>query len=229
MNAGLIEWRTRRFVAMLLDCHRLGKNTMVESLDSARDLNSPGGRKRRLEAIRPRLLAFARLQLRDASEADDVVQEALITAFEKNADFAGRSGYETWVFGILKNKILDALRAQKRRGKWQPWDDDGVEAAVERQFQATGRWQDIARPRSWGDPEDTLTSERFWQVFDICMIALPDNIARIFTMRELMGLSTRQICEEAGIKENNCWVILHRGRLLLRACLEKGWLAEADS
>lgn len=202
---------------------------MSASLDSAYDEDSLDARQRRLAAVRPRLLAFARLQLRDASEADDVVQEALITAVEKDAHFAGKSGYETWVFGILKNKILDALRAQKRRGKWQPWEDDGVEAAVENQFQATGRWQELARPSSWGDPESTLASERFWQVFDSCMIALPENIARIFTMRELMGLSTRRICEEAGIKENNCWVILHRGRLLLRACLEKGWLTEADS
>ena len=202
---------------------------MAESPDSSHDVDSPDVRQRRLAAVRPRLLAFARLQLRDASEADDVVQEALITAVERDDSFEGKSGYETWVFGILKYKILDALRAQKRRGQWQPWDDDGVEAVVESQFKATGKWQEMARPKSWGDPESTLVSERFWQVFDSCMIALPDNIARVFTMREFMGLSTREICEEAGIKENNCWVILHRGRLLLRACLEKGWLAEADS
>lgn len=198
-------------------------------LDSSYSVGPSSERQRRLAAVRPRLLAFARLQLRDASEAEDVVQEALITAVTKDAHFAGKSGYETWVFGILKHKILDALRAQKRRGKWQPWEDDGVEAVVDDQFQTTGKWQDIARPQKWGDPENTLASERFWQVFDSCMITLPDNIARIFTMRELMGLSTRQICEEAGIKENNCWVILHRGRLLLRACLEKGWLSEAQS
>ncbi|MBZ9539618.1 sigma-70 family RNA polymerase sigma factor [Modicisalibacter tunisiensis] len=195
---------------------------------AGRPVEPSSDRQRRLAAVRPRLLAFARLQLRDASEAEDVVQEALIAAVEKDDCFEGKSGYETWVFGILKNKILDALRAQKRRGKWQSWDDDGVEEAIERQFQETGRWTKMARPRSWGDPESTLASERFWQVFDSCMIALPDNIARVFTLRELMGLSTQQICEEVGIKENNCWVILHRGRLLLRGCLEKGWLSEAE-
>ncbi|TDX28347.1 RNA polymerase sigma-70 factor (ECF subfamily) [Modicisalibacter xianhensis] len=188
----------------------------------------PSDRQHRLAAVRPRLLAFARLQLRDASEAEDVVQEALIAAVESDDCFEGKSGYETWVFGILKNKILVALRAQKRRGKWQSWDDDGVEETIERQFQETGKWSKMARPKSWGDPESALASERFWQVFDSCMIALPENIARVFTLRELMGLSTQQICEELGIKENNCWVILHRGRLLLRGCLEKGWLLEAE-
>ncbi|WP_267491306.1 sigma factor-like helix-turn-helix DNA-binding protein [Halomonas sp. KAO] len=43
-------------------------------------------------------------------------------------------------------------------------------------------------------------------------------------MRELMGLSTDEICQTLNIKENNCWVILHRARLRLRQCIEEGWL-----
>lgn len=56
------------------------------------------------------------------------------------------------------------------------------------------------------------------------MIALPDNIARVFTLREFMGFSTEEICQEVGVTETNCWVILHRARLRLRNCIEKGWL-----
>jgi len=69
-----------------------------------------------------------------------------------------------------------------------------------------------------------LENQRFWQVFDACLIALPENIARVFTLRELMGLSTTEICKETGITETNCWVILHRARLRLRECLDHGWL-----
>ncbi len=180
----------------------------------------------RLEAVRPRLVSFARLQLRDLAQAEDAVQETLATAIEKDANFSGQSGYETWVFGILKYKILDSLRAQRRHGKWQAWDDELDEDAIDRQFQRNGRWQEAARPSHWGDPEAAFLSEHFWRVFDTCMIALPDNIARVFSLRELMGLSTEDICRETGIKENNCWVILHRARLRLRACIERGWLSE---
>lgn len=183
-------------------------------------------RMERLTAVRPRLLSFARLHLRDNALAEDAVQEALTAAIEKDASFAGRSGYETWVFGILKYKILDSLRAQKRQGKWQPLEDESDDDAIDRQFQQNGRWQDDARPASWGEPDTIFENEYFWQVFDACMIALPDNAARVFSLRELMGLSTEEICREIGIKENNCWVILHRARLRLRACLEKGWLRE---
>lgn len=184
-------------------------------------------RMQRLTAVRPRLLSFARLHLRDNALAEDAVQEAMMAAIEKDASFAGRSGYETWVFGILKYKILDTMRFQKRQGRLQPLDDESDDDAIDRQFQENGRWQEHARPESWGNPDKVFENERFWQVFDACMIALPDNIARVFSLRELMGLSTEEICRELDIRENNCWVILHRARLRLRACLELGWLKEA--
>ncbi|WP_253444804.1 sigma-70 family RNA polymerase sigma factor [Halomonas sp. Y3] len=183
-------------------------------------------RMERLTAVRPRLLSFARLHLRDNALAEDAVQEAMMTAIEKDASFAGRSGYETWVFGILKYKILDVMRYQKRLGRLQPLDDESDDDAIDRQFQHNGRWHQDARPASWGEPDRLFESERFWQVFDACMIALPDSAARVFSLRELMGLSTEEICRELEIRENNCWVILHRARLRLRACLEQGWLKE---
>jgi RNA polymerase sigma-70 factor (ECF subfamily) len=178
----------------------------------------------RLTAVRPRLVSFARLHLRDQAQAEDAVQEALMAAIEKDASFKAESGYETWVFGILKYKILDAMRAQKRQGLWQPLEDEAGDEALERQFQQNGRWREEMRPLGWGEPETVFENELFWRVFDACMMMLPDNAARVFSLRELMGLSTTDICREIGIKENNCWVILHRARLRLRACIEKGWL-----
>ncbi len=188
-------------------------------------------RMQRLTAVRPRLLSFARLHLRHHAQAEDAVQDTLEAAIEKQDSFSGRSGYETWVFGILKYKILDTMRAQKRQGTWQPLEDEGEadDDAIDRLFQQNGRWLKEARPVSWGEPEAAFENELFWQVFDACMIALPDNVARAFSLRELMGLSTEEICRELGIKENNCWVILHRARLRLRACIEQGWLTEEAS
>lgn len=189
-------------------------------------MNENEDRLQRLTAVRPRLVSFALMHMRDRSLAEDAVQEAMMSAIEKNESFAGRSGYETWVFGILKYKILDAMRVQKRHGRWQPLEDEVNDDAIDRQFQQNGRWQESARPSSWGEPEAAFETEHFWQVFDACMIALPENAARVFSLRELMGLSTDDICRELGIRENNCWVILHRARLRLRACIEKGWLKE---
>lgn len=183
-----------------------------------------------LAAMRPRLLSFARLQLRDAAAAEDVVQDTYVVALEKHADFEGRSAFETWVFGILKNKILERFRQQKRFANWQFDDsmtqDEALDALFqEAPFQANGRWQPTSRPQPWGEPDQVLENRQFWKALDACMIALPETIARVFTLREFMGLSTDDICKEIGVTETNCWVILHRARLRLRQCIEKGWLA----
>ncbi|WP_064699526.1 sigma-70 family RNA polymerase sigma factor [Halomonas caseinilytica] len=194
--------------------------------DSTESLADATRYRRRLEAVRPRLVSFALLHLRDKTQAEDTVQDTLVTAMEKSDAFSGRSGYETWVFGILKHKLLDALRAQQQSGQWQPMENEASDEVVDRLFQRNGRWEQHARPSAWGEPEATFENEAFWQVFDACMIGLPDNLARVFSLRELMGLSTRDICREVGIRESNCWVMLHRARLRLRTCIESGWLKE---
>ncbi|RAH38673.1 RNA polymerase subunit sigma [Halomonas sp. SL1] len=208
---------------MASERHGRRGDDVIEHSDSPR----PGAdRRRRLAAVRPRLVSFALMHLRDRTQAEDAVQEALAAALEKDDSFGERSGYETWVFGILKHKILDAMRVQKRQGRWTPLEDDDTDDAIERQFHRDGHWNPEARPRGWGEPEAAFESEHFWRVFDACMIGLPDNLARVFSLRELMGLSTDDICQTVGIKENNCWVMLHRARLRLRACIERGWLEE---
>src|SRR5574339_599328 len=70
--------------------------------------------RRQVEALRPYLLRFAGLQLRDAAAAEDAVQEALLAALAGQASFAGRANLRTWLTGILKHKIVDAIRRQSR-------------------------------------------------------------------------------------------------------------------
>ncbi|MBE0508402.1 MAG: sigma-70 family RNA polymerase sigma factor [Marinospirillum sp.] len=190
-------------------------------------LAEPTTYQQRLERLRPRLLAFARLQLRFDDQAEDAVQEALLAALNKLDSFDGRSQFETWVFGILRYKILDIFRYQKRRASWMLSEEAlPSEEELDRQFKSSGFWESDARPQAWGDPEEALTSSHFWRVFDACMIHLPDVPARVFSLRELMEVEICEICELLGITENNCSVILYRARMKLRQCLEKGWISE---
>ena len=60
------------------------------------------------------LLRYASLQLRNATVAEDVVQDTLVAALNGQQRFAGRSAVRTWLVGILKHKIVDAIRKQSR-------------------------------------------------------------------------------------------------------------------
>ena len=176
--------------------------------------------------MRPQLLGFARLQLRADDAAEDLVQEALLAALQAAEKFSGASSFKTWVFAILKNKIIDELRRRAR----QPQEleaEAALEEVVAELFDDREHW--VETPAAWGDPEASLEQKRFWEVLDVCINNLAPTPARVFTMREFLGLETDEICKELAISTSNCWVLLHRARLGLRECLGRRWFGEIQS
>ncbi len=186
--------------------------------------------RQELEALRPDLLRFARLQLRDAAAAEDAVQETLLAALAAADSFGSRAAYKTWLIAILRNKIVDHLRSHRREISASELAADAVddERVAETLFDARGHWRDETQPSPWADPDASLEQKQFWAVFEACLHHLPERTARVFRMREILGLETDEICKETGISASNCWVVLHRARLGLRGCLEAEWFAGAE-
>ena len=188
-------------------------------------------RQNELNALRPDLLRFARLQLRDAGAAEDAVQETLLAALTGSHSFESRSSYKTWLISILRNKIIDIIRNQGREVSASSLADDeaGDEQLADTLFDRRGHWQAEARPARWADPEASFEQKQFWAVFEACLDRLPAKAARVFMMREFLGLETEEICKETGMSTSNCWVVLHRARQGLRTCLETRWFAGAGA
>jgi len=177
-----------------------------------------------IQQHRSYLLRYAVLQLRNPEQAEDVVQETLLAALEGRARFAGGSSLKTWLTGILKHKILDAIRRKSRTQPLAPAGDDDHDA-VDALFKQDGHWQEM--PATWGDPEQALENRKFWEIFELCSRLLPERTARVYMLREVMEMTTEEICQEFGITPTNLWVILHRARLVLRECLEIKWFGAA--
>lgn len=175
-----------------------------------------------LAALRPRMLRFARLQLRSEAAAEDAVQDAILAAMEGSSGFSGAATVQTWVFSILRNKIVDEIRRRARAAEVVA-DDDDFDAGEEALFRPDGHWSEM--PSTWGDPHRALEQKRFWDVFDACLTGIPAKPGRVFMMREFLGLDTEDICKELAISTSNCWVLLHRARLALRECLALRWFS----
>jgi len=173
-----------------------------------------------LEQHRPYLLRFALLQLRDRTAAEDAVQDTLLAAIQGASRFAGQSSVRTWLVGILKHKIVDGIRKTAREQPVERSDGDGAED-LDALFSDDGHFAEV--PGEWASPERSLEERRFFEALERCLQALPRNTASAFTMRELLGLDTEEICKELGISTSNCWVMLYRARMSLRACLERTW------
>jgi len=172
----------------------------------------------RVEAERAYLLRYASLQLRDRAAAEDAVQETLLAALAGEAGFAGRSNLRTWLTGILKHKLIDTVRKQ---GRETPIESD---EALEALFDERGHW--LAFPPEWRDPDRSLEEKQFFAALELCLEGLPAKTARVFLMREHMGLDTDEICKELAITSTHCWVLLYRARMALRKCLEMNWFAK---
>ncbi len=198
-------------------------------MDTA-SVTAPAIAHEHLAAIRPDMLRFARLQLRDAAAAEDAVQEALLAALANAKQFAGRAEARTWVFGILKHKIVDIIRLQARSTNVSALaaEEESLDETFETLFKANAHWTPASRPRDWGSPEAALRQQHFWDVFDTCLNHLPEATARVFMMREFLDFETPEVCQALGITVNNCNVILHRARNALRRCLESGWFAPGE-
>ena len=174
-----------------------------------------------LPRMRSYLLRYATLQLRDPALAEDVVQETLLAAFNSPSRFSGKSAYKTWLVGILKHKIVDVVRKRSRDHSLFAAEETPESETVEEYFAADGHWREF--PSNWGNPEQSLEDKRFWEVFERCLEAMPVRAARAFMMREIMELTSDEICKELAITPTNLWVLLHRARLSLRGCLEAKW------
>lgn len=171
------------------------------------------------------LLRYAMLQLRDPALAEDVVQETLLAAIENRSSYAAQSALRTWLIGILKHKIMDVLRKRMREPQLEVAEGEDTDELMDALFRKNGRW--ASPPQSWGNPEESFENARFWEVFELCNQRMPVKTARAFMMREFMGMSTEEICQELSISTTNCWALLHRARLALRECLDFNWFGKA--
>jgi RNA polymerase sigma-70 factor (ECF subfamily) len=182
---------------------------------------------RQLAALRPSLLAIARLQLRNDAWAEDAVSETMVAALEGAPRFAAQSQLKTWVVGILKHKIIDHFRRARREVSVDAEVESAQVETFDELFAADGHR--ASTPLDWGNPEESFERSQFFDVLQVCVERLPASLARIFMMREWLDYETSEICKELGITSTNCFVMLYRARMRLRECLEMNWFGAAGT
>jgi RNA polymerase sigma-70 factor (ECF subfamily) len=154
-----------------------------------------------LKHFAPRLLRFGRRLVGDEDEAEDILQESLITACAHISDFEGRSGLGTWLHRIVLNTALMHLR----RKQPQMLDADP---------------ETIAMPDgAETEPDAILLDRELHEAIDHAVLALPVALRIAFVLRDIEGLSTKAAAQALGIGEPALKVRLHRARLALRESL----------
>jgi RNA polymerase sigma-70 factor (TIGR02943 family) len=162
---------------------------------------------------------YTLVRVKDAPTAEEIVQVTFFAALQATHTFAGRSSEKSWLFGILKHKILDHFREVKKNRTFDLIPEDDKDPF---EYDQAGHWKKI--PQHWGlDPEKSAENQALTEQLALCLDKLPDKFRRVFVLKEIEGLGTEEICNEFNIKPTNLWVILHRARNQLKKCLEIHW------
>lgn len=167
------------------------------------------------------LFRFAMRRLGNPELADDLVQETMLAALQskaaltnESAAFGGRSTYRVWLAGILKHKMMDALRDKHKFVPLSFTDEDGEES----EFSPALMELQANSPNS-NDPERSCELTQLLTQINEAMATLPAGVADVFMAREIVGESTESIAARSGLSEANIWVRVHRARKALQAHL----------
>src|SRR5690349_17021033 len=155
----------------------------------------------------------------DHDGAKDLVQDTFYSAWRSMDQFEGKASAKNWLFVILKNKINDHYRKAASHAKAQLPETDEF-------FDETGHWTKPTYPKEFVvDAADQNDVKDFYRIFESCSSKLNRVQKTVFFMKYVDELESEAICGELSISSNNYWTILHRAKVLLRACLEKNWLS----
>jgi RNA polymerase sigma-70 factor (ECF subfamily) len=154
-----------------------------------------------------RLYRCARSLVRDDAEAEDIVQETYVNAFDKLASFRGESSLATWLTRIALNEALGRVRRRRR-----------IVALSVLDVAVPGNAQIVPFVRD--DPERTAAQREMRRIIERAIDDLPELFRVVFVMRDVEGMNIEETADFLGVRPATVKTRLHRARRLLRRALD---------
>jgi RNA polymerase sigma-70 factor (ECF subfamily) len=148
-----------------------------------------------------RLFRLVRSIVKDDSQAEDIVQETYVRAYEHLSEFEGRAKFSTW---LTKIAVYEAYARVRR------YDYQNVDSISKLEDQGLSMKSDER------DPERQTFDGEMKMLLERALDSLPDDYRSVFMLREVEGLSTAETAECLEISEENVKTRLHRARGLLQ-------------
>lgn len=171
------------------------------------------------------LYGYAMGKTSNVELAEDLVQETFLAGLKSLENFKGNSSERTWLFSILKFKIADHYRKASTKNEISS-SKFGIEndSYIENYFTEDGDWKENTAPKEWGiDYSTAIENKELSTALNNCIDKLPDTQKQLVLLKLVEEEETEIICKGLNITATNYWVIIHRAKLQLRACLEKNW------
>lgn len=161
---------------------------------------------RLVETYSPMIYRLGLKMLTNPQDAEDLLQETFLKAYRHLKDFDGRSSLSTWLYRIAINEALMVLR--RKQPEVISIDEPNHEDGEEREPLQIVDWCCL--------PEEELLSTEGRTVLDRAMEKLSPLLRAVFVLRDIEGLSTRQVAQALNLSEAVVKTRLSRARLRLR-------------
>jgi len=167
-----------------------------------------------IEAYHNLMLAVARAIVGD-SIADEIVQDAWISAIKSLPKFERRSAFKTWLLQIVSNAAKTRIKRENRFSSL----DDGWQTAEADKFDQTGHR--INGVPVWEDntPEQLLANEQLQDIIEKSYQSLPAMQRAVLKMIDIEGYSLNEVCNILDLSSSNARVLLHRARSTVHAAI----------
>lgn len=152
--------------------------------------------------LKDKLFRLALRITQDVSEAEDVVQETLIRAWERREELASVDSVEAYLLTVCRNLSIDHY--ERRENRNLPLSQVDIDA-----------------PAAEASPQERMEQDERVQRVREHINQLPLRQREALQLRDIEGLSYREAAQALGMTEDVLRVTLHRARTALRQALEK--------
>jgi RNA polymerase sigma-70 factor (ECF subfamily) len=146
-----------------------------------------------------RVYRTARVIVRNEADADEIVQETYLRAFQHLSQFAGRAKFSTW---LLRITIHEALARYRENARFEDLDEIAKSGAIQTDVQS--------------GPEQMVARGEIRDVVQRAIDELPPTLRTVLMLRAIEGMSSPEAAEVLEISEDNLNVRLHRAKAALR-------------
>jgi RNA polymerase sigma-70 factor (ECF subfamily) len=149
-----------------------------------------------------RLYRVALAILRDGAEAEDVIQDAYVRAYQHLDQFAGHAAFSTWLTRIAVHEALRRVRVRRRDQQMDEPEEneEGSMSPIETSL----------------DPEQRASISELGQLLEEAVLDLPSHYRSVIMLRDVEEMSTEETAAALDLTEQNVKVRLHRGRAMMR-------------
>lgn len=163
-----------------------------------------------------RLYSVALRILRDPADAEDAVQEAYLKAYKAIDSFRGESSVYTWLYRIVSNQALMKVRKRQRKPT----------ASIEDYLPVFEAGQHRKQVADWSHlPDAVLETQELRDFFEQCIDELPDDYRLAYILKDIEGLSEKDVSRITGTTRAAMKNRVHRARLILRGRIEERFFA----